>query len=364
MNYSLLLEQTFFGNTIRAYLLCVGILLSGLIFKRLFATLVSKQTFRIFKKFSQDKYSEVFILLLRNPFEQLFILIVIYYAFNTLNFPTEWNLATAEIFGFRWLIEATFTIAVIVVICKLLLKTTDFVSYVFNHDEDEKINKGLVAFSKELIKAILIIIAFFAVLDFAFRVNVLALFAGLGIGGLAIALAAQDTIANLFGSFVIYLDKPFQVGDQVEVGDVKGVVESVGFRTTKVRTLDRSLLTVPNKKMVDSALNNITRSTERRVVFYLQLTYQSSSVDILKVIDEIKAILKNHPEISDEITVNFSDFDSSSLNILVIYFVKTIVYEKMIGIKETINVQILQIIEKNNCSFAYQTQTVFLEKKS
>ena len=361
---SIFFEQIYFGNSLRAYIICIGILLAGFIFKRLFATLISKQTFRFFKKFSHNKYSEVFILLLRSPFEQIFILIVLYFSFNTINFPSEWNLVSVQNFGLRWIIDSTFTIAIIVVICKLLLRTTDFISYVFDHNEDEKTNKGLVAFSKELIKVILVIIAFFAVLDFAFKVNIIALFAGLGIGGLAIALAAQDTIANLFGSFVIYLDKPFQVGDQVEVGEIKGVIESVGFRTTKVRTLDRSLLTVPNKKMVDSALNNISRSSERRVLFHLHLTYQTSSSDILKVIHEIKLILKNHPEINDEITVNFSDIESSSLKLLITYFVNTNVYEKMIEIKETINLQILQIVEKNNCAFAYPTQTVFLEKES
>jgi MscS family membrane protein len=197
----------------------------------------------------------------------------------------------------------------------------------------------------------------------AFEVNITALIASLGIGGLAIALAAQDTIANLFGSFIIYLDKPFKVGDQIEVSDVSGIVERVGFRTTRVRTLDRSLVTVPNKKIVDSTLNNISLSEERRVKFMLQLTYESKSGDILNIIDEIKSAILKNEDTSEEINVNFTDFDSSSLNILVMYYVTSNLYEKKIEVKQAINIQIMEIVERNHCKFAYPTQRLFLDKE-
>ena len=140
-------------------------------------------------------------------------------------------------------------------------------------------------------------------------------------------------------------------------------MERVGFRTTRVRTLDRSLVTVPNKKIVDSTLNNISLSEERRVKFMLQLTYESKSTDILNIIDEIKnAILKNE-DTSEELNVNFTDFDSSSLNILVIYFVTSNLYEKKIEVKQAINIQIMEIVERNRCKFAYPTQRLFLDKE-
>lgn len=357
------LEIKYLENPLREYLICVCILLFGFLLKRLFANLISKQTFRIFKGIAQNQYYDQFLLLLRTPFEQLISLVILYAAFSRLNFPETWHIDGIEKFGLRWVIEAIYEIALITVITKLVLKSADYIAYVLSESDVEHLNLDLIRFLKELSKIVIIIFAFFVVLRLAFEVNITALIASLGIGGLAIALAAQDTIANLFGSFIIYLDKPFKVGDQIEVSDVKGIVERVGFRTTRVRTLDRSLVTVPNKKIVDSTLNNISLSEERRVKFMLQLTYESKSVDILNIIDEIKnAIIKNE-DTSDELNVNFTDFDSSSLSILVIYFVTSNLYDKKIEVKQAINIQIMEIVERNNCKFAYPTQRLFLEKE-
>lgn len=356
------LNNTFLENPLREYLLCLSIILVGFLLKRLFATLISQQTFRIFKSISQNQYYDKFLELFRKPIEQLLSLIILYIAFNRLNFPTSWNFVAIEHFGIRWIIEAVFEIAMIIVIAKLLLKSADFMAYVFIEDDSDKSNIDLIRFIKELAKITVVILAFFVTLRLAFEVNITALIASLGIGGLAIALAAQDTIANLFGSFIIYLDKPFKAGDHIEISDVKGIVERVGFRTTRVRTLDKTLVTVPNKKMVDSTLNNITQSTERRVKFTLSLTYKSKSDSILNIISQIKQIIDEHPHTSPDITVNFTDFDTSSLGILVIYFVRTNKYEDLVSVREDINIGIMKIVEGNDCQFAYPTQTVYVNK--
>lgn len=356
------LNNTFLENPLREYLLCLSIILVGFLLKRLFATLISQQTFRIFKSISQNQYYDKFLELFRKPIEQLLSLIILYTAFNRLNFPTSWNFVAIEHFGIRWIIEAVFEIAMIIVIAKLLLKSADFMAYVFIEDDSDKSNIDLIRFIKELAKITVVILAFFVTLRLAFEVNITALIASLGIGGLAIALAAQDTIANLFGSFIIYLDKPFKAGDHIEISDVKGIVERVGFRTTRVRTLDKTLVTVPNKKMVDSTLNNITQSTERRVKFTLNLTYKSKSDSILNIISQIKQIIDEHPHTSPDITVNFTDFDTSSLGILVIYFVLTNKYEDLVSVREDINIGIMKIVEANDCQFAYPTQTVYVNK--
>ena len=357
------LEIKFLENPLREYLVCVCILILGFLLKRLFANVVSKQTFRIFKGIAKNQYYDKFLQLLQTPFEQLITLIILFAAFSRLNFPETWHIDGIEKFGLRWILEAAFEIALITVITKLVLKSADYIAYILIASDVEHLNLDLIRFIKELSKIVIIIFAFFVTLRMAFEVNITALIASLGIGGLAIALAAQDTIANLFGSFIIYLDKPFKVGDQIEVSDVSGIVERVGFRTTRVRTLDRSLVTVPNKKIVDSTLNNISLSEERRVKFMLQLTYESKSGNILNIIDEIKnAILKNE-DTSDELNVNFTDFDSSSLNILVIYFVTSNLYEKKIEVKQAINIQIMEIVERNHCKFAYPTQRLFLDKE-
>jgi MscS family membrane protein len=163
-------------------------------------------------------------------------------------------------------------------------------------------------------------------------------------------------------SFIIYLDKPFKVGDSIETADISGTVENVGFRTTRLRTADKTLLTVPNRKMIDSALNNISLSEMRRVKVVLNLTYSSKTEDILGIVEDIKSAIHNHPDTTDDYVVHFTDLDASSLNVLVLYFVNGNGYEKMLRVKEEINVSLMKIVEAHHCEFAYPTQTVIIQK--
>jgi MscS family membrane protein len=209
---------------------------------------------------------------------------------------------------------------------------------------------------------LLVILFVFAGLRFVFNVNITALVASLGIGGLAIALAAQDTLANLIASFIIYIDKPFKANDLVEFDGITGRIEHVGFRTTRVRTLDRSLLTVPNKKLIDAALNNVTLSESRRVRFTIGVTYGTSAEQIKAIVEEIKEVIKNHPKTNDDYFVRFSDFNSSSLDILVLYFVTSNEFADMIEVKEEVNFRIMEIVRKHGASFAFPSQSVYVEK--
>jgi MscS family membrane protein len=280
MNW-LIPDITFLDNRLYDILLFSVILLLGLLLKRFGAKFLSRQSFRIFKSFSSNQFSEVFIELLRKPVEQLITVLVIYFAFERLNFPQDWNLAPVDKIGVRMLLLVVWQIAFFVAFCRILLKATDFFTHVLINRESFPISPELGNFLKELIKVIIVILCVFAALRVIFHINITALVTSLGIGGLAVALAAQDTLANLLGSFIIYLDKPFKAGDLIEAGEIKGRVEHVGFRTTRIRTLEKSLLTVPNKKLIDVALNNITLSDARRVKFELGLTYSSKSEQIL-----------------------------------------------------------------------------------
>jgi MscS family membrane protein len=357
-----ILELELFGNPIREFLICIGILLFGVILKRLGAKFVSKQSFRMIKGLSKDQFSEIFVELLRKPIEQLLMLVILYLAFYRLTFPESWSLVSAEQIGVRWFIDTVYHIALLVVVTKILLRTTDYLTFVFSNREGATVSIELANFLKELIKVVIVILCIFAGLRFIFSVNITALIASLGIGGLAVALAAQDTLGNLLASFIIYLDRPFKIGDTIETADIKGIVEHVGFRTTRVRTNDKSLLTVPNKKMIDTALNNITLSEIRRVKIVLTLTYGTRAEQILAIIEDIRKAIVAHPETTDNTVVNFADLEPSSLNILVIYFVKGNEYEHMLKVKEELNIQIMQIVEKNGSGFAFPSQTVYLQK--
>ncbi len=361
MNW-LVSEIEYYDNKIIDLVLFAVILVVGLLFKRYFARVLSKQSFRVFKSFSKNEFREEFVALLRKPIEQLITILVIYFAFEKLSFPSSWNLVTIDKIGLRLLLLMAWQLSFFTIICKILLRTADFFTYVLIHRDNFPVAPELGNFVKELIKVLIVILCIFTGLRMVFHVNITALVASLGIGGLAVALAAQDTLANLLGSFVIYLDKPFKTGDFIEAAEIKGTVEHVGFRTTKIRTSEKSLLTVPNKKLIDVALNNITLSEARRVRFELGLIYSSSSQQILSIIDDIKETIAKHELIGDGTIVRFTEFSASSLNILVIYFVKSNEFDVMVRVKEEINIKIMGIVEKHGSDFAFPTQTLFINK--
>ncbi len=226
--------------------------------------------------------------MLRKPIEQMLTLVILYLAFDRLTFPENWHLASYEHMGVRRIIYKLWLIATFVVGTRILLRTIDFFTLVMAERKEATISAELANFLKELFKVLIVIICVFAGLRFIFEMNITAVVASLGIGGLAVALAAQDTLANLLGSFIIYLDKPFKVGDQVESGDIKGKVEHVGFRTTRIRTVDKSLLTVPNKKLIDTALKNATISESKRINFILNLSTNSTPEQINAIIIDIR----------------------------------------------------------------------------
>jgi MscS family membrane protein len=356
------LEQQFFmENSLFAIFKFVAILLLGLLFKRLGAKFLSNQSFRIFKKFAHNQFSEVFLELLKKPFERVITLAVIYLAFHQLKFPESWELAHHSEFGIRWMAVTVYKIFVVYHICIVFLRTTDFFTYVLQNRDEAPVSRELSNFLKELIKVMVVILFLFGGLRFVFNVNITALVASLGIGGLAIALAAQDTLANLIASFIIYIDKPFQANDLVDFDGINGRIEHVGFRTTRIRTLDRSLVTVPNKKLIDTALNNVTMSESRRIRFSIGLTYGSKPEQLKNIISEIKETITRHPKTAEEYNVRFNEFNSSSLDILVLYFVMSNDYDEMIEVKEEINFQIMNIVQKNGCSFAFPTQSLYVE---
>lgn len=361
MNFTLF-EQDLFGNPLREFAICISLLVIGFLLKQFCAGFISRQFFRIIKGFTGNQFSNEFVALERKPLEQFITLLILYFAFDRLKFPESWNLVAHDKIGLRWLINTIYQIALFVVVTKILLRATDYFTYFLQNRIESPLSKELANFLKELLKVVIFILSIFAALRFIFSVNITALVASLGIGGLAVALAAQDTLTNLLASFIIYLDKPFKVGDSIETGDISGTVEHVGFRTTRIRTVEKTLLTVPNKKMIDSAMNNITESEIKRVKIDLNLTYNSKSDKLLLIIDDIKKSIVEHSQTTENYVVHFTDIKTSSLNILVVYFVKGNDYENMLIVKEYLNFKFMEIVEQHGCYFAFPTQTVYLDK--
>lgn len=188
------------------------------------------------------------------------------------------------------------------------------------------------------------------------------LLAGLGIGGAAIALASKDTIANLFGSIVIFVDRPFQVGDWVEIGAQEGTVEAVGLRVTRIRTFANSLITVPNSALTTTAINNWSRMRKRRIKLTIGVTYGSKPDQLKAAVAEIRDVLRSDRRISqDFMLVNFNNFGASSLDIFVYAFTLTTRWDEYMQVREDVLLEFMRRIEALGLSFAFPSRSLYIE---
>jgi MscS family membrane protein len=360
-------QRSFLGNTLENYCWFAGIIVVGLVFLRLLSKLLALGIFRFVKKYSTGVGSDKLLLLLKKPLNIFILLITLYLAFDRLDFPSEWHIVSAERFGVRLILFRMFQVAIVGSLTWILLRLTDFLGLVMMYRAsltESKSDDQLVPFVKESIKVILVIFSVFFMLGAVFKLNIASLIAGLGIGGLAIALAAKESLENLLGSFTIFLDRPFIIGDLIRIGGVEGHVEKIGFRSTRIRTLEKSFVTMPNKKLVDSELDNLSLRIQRRAKFSIGLTYDTKASQFKKIIAEIQEYIEKHPHVlPNETRVRLFEFDSSSLNIMVLYFVDTLEYDIYLDVREEINYRIMEIVESYGAFFAYPTTTVIMKNK-
>jgi MscS family membrane protein len=194
-------------------------------------------------------------------------------------------------------------------------------------------------------------------------VNVTAFITGLGIGGLAFALAAKDTLANLFGSVTIFLDRPFGIGDWIKAGDAEGVVEEVGFRCTRIRTFYNSQVSVPNSVMANAEIDNMGRRQYRRIFSTLNVTYGTPTEKIQAFVDGIKELIKANPKMrQDYYEVHFNNFGPHSLDVMVYAFFEVPSWSEELSQKHQFFMDIVKLAEKLGVDFAFPTQTIHLAK--
>jgi MscS family membrane protein len=215
----------------------------------------------------------------------------------------------------------------------------------------------------KIVKVFIVIIGGITILQ-EWGYNVSGFLASLGLLGMAFALAAKDTVANLFGSFVIFTDKPFMVGDWIKTPDVEGTIEDIDIRSTKIRTFGQALVTVPNATLANSAILNWSKMGKRRIKMNIGLTYDTTSETLQQVIKDIKKMLENHNDIHQEtMHIYFSEFKDSSLNIFCYYFTKTTSWGEFMRVREDTYIKIMKIVEQNGASFAFPTQSIYVENK-
>ncbi len=323
-----------------------------LILRHLFTTIITVSLQELAKKTS-TYYDNKIISALKGPLSFAFIIVGVHLFFLLIFKETETIkniLNTLVVYTVFWAI-----LSVTEALRELIYSATGK----FNKDLSKEIGNFILAILKILIAGV----GLGAMLQ-VWGINVTALVASLGIGGLAFALAAKDTAANLFGSFSLLADKSIRIGEWIKVNGVEGTVEAIGMRTTKIRSFQKSLITVPNHIVANNPIENFSRRGIRRIKMHIGLTYSTRSDQIKKIMAEIKEMLKQHEGISqnDSLMVNFDTFGDSSLNIFIYTFTKTANWATYLDIREDINLKIMKIVEDNGSSFAFPSQSIYVEQ--
>jgi MscS family membrane protein len=243
----------------------------------------------------------------------------------------------------------------------MLYKVVDAVGNHFEEDaasNPSSLEAQLIPFITKTAKVILLVFGGLVMIQ-SFGINVMSLLAGLGLGGLALALAAQDTAANVFGSVTILLDRPFKVGDWIKVTDTEGIVEEIGFRSTRIRTFYKSLITIPNSVIAKEKIDNMGERPQHRIRHVFGLTYDTNPQKMRQFIEGVKEILRNHPLVDQEVVrVNLTGYNSSSLDVTVVFFLDTIDTTVEFETQEQILLMIWSLAESLKVEFAFPTQTL------
>ncbi len=310
-------------------------------------------TLQKFAKFSDNYYDDRIISALKAPIRFAFVLVAIHLFFLIIFKETEFItniLNTLIVYVIFW--------AVLSVVEALRGLSHKFAGK-FSSDLSQEVGNFVLTILKIFISAI----GLGAMLQ-VWNINVTALVASLGIGGLAFALAAKDMAANLFGSFSLLADKSIRIGEWIKVNGVEGTVEDIGMRTTKIRSFGKSLITVPNQIVANNPIENFSRRGVRRIKMYIGLSYDTNSVQMTNIVQEIKYMLHNHENISQKETllVNFESFGDSTLNVFIYTFTSTSNWEKYLNIRENIHFNIMKIVEENGSEFAFPSQSIYIEE--
>ena len=340
------LQRIWLDNIIKNYLIVATIILVMVLFRKYISRYFAGLLYNGVKQVWNNVDKKPFVNLVVRPLGLFLMVLVSIAALHKLTFPTLLNV---ELYGytFKQIIHGIGTIILIVTFIGLLRRIIDFIALLLekkaNLTPDQSDNQ-LIVFFKDFFKIILLIIGIIMIIRFAFGRNITSLLTGLSIVGAAIALALRESLENLIASFIIFFDKPFTTGDLVKVQNVTGSVEKIGLRSTRIRTDQKTFVTVPNKQMVDSILDNLSLRSQRRADLKLELAVSTPPAKLQALLEGIRKIV-TRKEI-EEANVYLLEITSNTLVLQSDYYTAPITIKEFNSIRQDINLQSLQLLEE------------------
>jgi len=350
------LEQTFFYNTWKQWFWLAGVLIFVIIFKRYISRLISMLLFRMVQKTDAGGLSKEFLLLILKPLQYFIVLQTMYIGFHTLTYPFGGGDAESRELVVR-ILTGTYRFLMILNVAWIISRCGDFFVLVLKHraeKTEDPWDDQLVVFMKDIIRVVVWTLALLSILGIVFGVNIYSIIAGAGIAGIAIAFAAQETLQNIFGSISIFTEKPFVIGDLIEFDGTSGTVVKVGFRSTRIRTLDTAYMTVPNKTLMNAKLSNLTRRTSRRIYATLSLDFSTSPEQLKKIREEILQYGLHHPMRNEEVNVAVMHFSLHAIELLVEIHFTNISWSAYVDLRHDLMLRIMEIVRSNGAKFVSQ----------
>lgn len=350
MNFDTIFSGTFYGNTILDWAISLIIIVGSIIIGKIAYWFFSKTAKRLTKK-TETKFDDILIDMIEEPLVFVVIVMGIWYSLGRLVFST----------GMTNFIGHSMNAVVILTITWMIVRLLDALieQYIvpLAAKSETDLDDMILPVARKAAKSMIWILGIIVALNNA-GIQIGPLIAGLGIGGLALAMAAKDTVANFFGGFTIFTDKPFKVGDRIKVGDFDGTIYEVGLRSSRMRTLEGRMVTIPNARIADSMIENVSEEPTRKVVNKLGLVYDVNAEQIRQAMDLLKSIAAESSEhINEKVIVGFSGFGDSALELTFIYYIKS--GEDIMGTQTDINLKILEQFADNKLGFAYPSQTIY-----
>jgi len=349
-----LLEYEILENKVLSYLSVAVAILLALIFKRFLSRYIAGLLFRLVKRVARGVDKRNFVDLVIHPLEIFLVIAVTIISIEKLRFPEVLDIYVYKV-GLQKVFETASIITLIISFSWLMLRIIDFIAMILeqkaNVTQDLSDNQ-LVLFFKDFFKVLVVIFGLLLVLKLAFSFKITSLITGLSLAGAAIALATRESIENLIASFIIFFDKPFTIGDIVKVHNITGSVEKIGLRSTRLRTDQKTYVTVPNKQMVDSIMDNLSLRTQRRAFIQLEIHGQTATEPVNELIGGIDQVLRERKDKIESHSVFLSDINKNAFIITVEFFTATIPIVDFNALRQYVNLSIIRLMEQGNIRLA------------
>lgn len=350
------LTDSFLSNSIKSYLIVLGILLVAFIIKRIISRFFAGLIYTWIVKNNHAELKKAQLHRLVVPIEQFLLFLVAVIALYELHFPEAWNLHLFKL-SLQQVIESCTKLIFIVLLIRVCLRTLEFIAKILEEKAKATADQSddqLVLFFRDFFKVILYIIGLLLILHYVFNENIGNLVTSLSIVGAAIALSMRESLENIIASFIIFFDKPFTVGDMVKVNNFTGTIEKIGLRSTRIRTQEKTYISVPNKQMVDTIVDNISLRTERKFEMDIQLSVHTTAVAISAFADHLRSFIKQQSGVANAVVVLTDAGKQAHIIHAEVYVTMNIEIAAFQILRERINLAAIEYANQHQIQFAEQ----------